>query len=173
MTMTHRYGLMTALTCALLMVALTATAQTTEAPKAKPKVDARAETALKKTGYKYSVTELGNFRISFALDDNRSQLVVVSSTTQKFGEMETRRIGSTVMLTKEMPSADVLAKLLMDNVPQKSGAFELTKTDNGYKVTYAAKIDANAPPAVLKETLRIVMLSADNKEKELTGKDEY
>ena len=172
---THRigYGLMTALTCSLFASTLTPLAQTAGAPNSKPKVDARAETALKKTGFHYTVTPLGNFSVPLAMKEERHQEVFISSYTDTFDDMETRRLWSTVWRSPEAPSTEMLSKLLMDNVPQKLGAFELAKTETGYKIMYAAKIDAHAPPAVLRAAIRLVMYAADNKEKELTGKDEY
>jgi len=141
---------------------------------AAPKADARVESALNKVNCRYVVTPLGNFRVSFKLDDGRGHLVFISSSTEKFGSVETRKIWATVMKSKEPLSRDLANKLLMDNIPMKLGAYELTKVDEGgYKVQFTARVDANCAPAALMDAVRIVMLTADGKEKELTGADEF
>lgn len=143
---------------------------------AKPasKADARVERALKEIGRGYTVTPLGNFRLSFKLDDGRGHLVFISSSTEKFGSLETRKIWATVMKSKDPLSQEVANKLLMDNIPMKLGAYELTKVDEGgYKVQFAALVDANCSAANLKDALRIVLVTADSKEKELTNADEF
>lgn len=144
------------------------------APVPAPKTDVRVVRALKEIGYRYTVTSLGNFRISFKLDDGRSHLIFISSSVEKFGSLETRKIWATVMKSKDQLSQEIANRLLMDNIPMKLGAFELTKVDEGgYKVQFAVHVDANCPPTQLKDALRIVLIAADGKEKELTGADEF
>jgi hypothetical protein len=138
------------------------------------KPDPRAENALKKMGYKYAVTSLGNFRISFNLDDGRGHLVFISSSTEKFGSLETRKIWATVMNSKEPLSQELANKLLMDNIPMKLGAYELTRVDEGgYKIQFAARVDAGCSSDALKDAMRIILITADGKEKELTNADEF
>jgi len=137
--------------------------------------DMRVASVLKKIGYKYEITKLGNFLLDFALPDKRGQWVYVSSRTETFEGYETRKIWAYVYRSKDMLSADMANKLLMDNVPQKAGAYEFSKaTDgDGYQVIYAVKIDADASPKVFKAAVRLVLLTADAKENELTKKDEF
>ncbi len=136
--------------------------------------DSRVENALKKVEYKYTVTPLGNFRVSFNLDDGRGHLVFISSSTEKFGSLETRKIWATVMKSKEPLSRDLANKLLMDNIFMKLGAYELTRIDEGgYKIQFAARVDASGTPATLMDAVRIVLITADGKEKELTNADEF
>jgi hypothetical protein len=138
------------------------------------KADSRVENALKKVECKYAITPLGNFRLSFKLDDGRGHLVFISSSTEKFGSLETRKIWATVMKSKEPLSRDLANKLLMDNIPMKLGAYELTRVDEGgNKIQFAARVDANCTPAALMDAVRIVMITADGKEKELTNADEF
>lgn len=138
------------------------------------KADPRVENALKKTGYTYAVTPLGNFRISFKLEDGRGHLVFISSSTEKFGSLETRKIWATVMKSKEPLSRDLANTLLMDNIPMKLGAYELTRVDEGgYKVQFAARVEAGCSSDTLKDAVRIILITADGKEKELTNADEF
>jgi hypothetical protein len=138
------------------------------------KADARVRKTLDAAGLKYVVTPLGNFRLSYKLSDGRSHWIFVSSRTDKFGKLETRRIWATVMKSKDAPSGETASQLLMDNVTQKLGAFELSKGDDGTsKVSYSARVEAGCRPDALREAIRLVLHAADAKEKELTGKDEY
>lgn len=138
------------------------------------KADPRVTKALEETGFNYQVTPLGNCRLSFNLPGGREHLVFVSSRTDTFDGLETRRVWATVSRSGEPLSQAVASKLLMDNLKQKLGAFELSKTDDGqYKVSYSARVAANCPASTLRAAVRIVLYSADDKEKELTGKDEY
>ena len=148
--------------------------KTTEQADAASKADPRVTKSLTEIGFKYSVTPLGNFKVPFKADDGRAQWVYISSRTEKFNTLETRKIWSTVMISKEPLSQEIATKLLMENIPQKLGAYELAKTDDGgYKVQFAAKVDANCRAPSLKDALRLVFLTADTKEKELTGADEF
>jgi hypothetical protein len=138
------------------------------------KADSRVENALKKVDYKYAVTPLGNFRVSFKLDDGRGHLVFISSSTETFGSLEIRKIWATVMKSKEPLPRDLANKLLMDNIPMKLGAYELTQVDKGgYKIQFSARVDARCTPAALMDAVRIVLMTADGKEKELTNADEF
>ncbi|MEI6516191.1 MAG: hypothetical protein WCO77_09440 [bacterium] len=149
-------------------------AKTEEPAKAGPKADPRIEKALKEIGYKYDVTTLGNFRIFFDVDGKRGHLVFISSSIEKFGTTETRKVWATVMKSKISLPETVANQLLMDNIALKLGAYELAKTDDGgYKVQFAVKIDANCSFAKLKDALRFAQMIADAKEKELTGADEF
>ena len=136
--------------------------------------DAGVKKTLDAAGLKYVVTPLGNYRLSFKLDDERSHWVFVSSRTEKFSKLETRRIWATVMKSKDALSQETASQLLMDNIAQKLGAFELSKGDDGtYKVSYSARVSADCRPDALRDAIRLVLHAADAKEKELTGKDEY
>lgn len=152
------------------------------APAAAPKADAaaaskadpRVNSVLLKIGYKSVVTPLGNYLLDFQLPDKRGQLVYISSRTEKFEGYETRKIWAYVYKSKDLLSAEMANQFLMDNVPQKAGAYELSKSpEGGYEVVYTVKVDADAGPKPLRAAIRLVMLTADAKELELTKKDEF
>lgn len=149
-------------------------AKPAEPAVSKSGLDPRVERNLREIGYKYTVTPLGNVRFSFTLDDGRGHLVFVASKTEKFNSIETRKIWATVMKSKEPLSAELANKLLMENIPQKLGSYELTKVDEGgYKVQFAVRLDADAKASKMKDALRLVLVTADAKEKELTNADEF
>jgi len=136
--------------------------------------DPRVTKALDEIGYKHRVTSLGNCRLEFNLGEDRGQVVFVSSKTETYDGLETRRMWSTVAKLEDLPSPEIMSKLLMDNLKQKLGAFELIQLDGGgYKVSYAAKVPVECSPSSLRAAIRMVIHSADAKEKELTGKDDY
>lgn len=138
------------------------------------KGDIRVRKALEEVGLNAIVTSLGNYRLTFELDDKRGHWVFIGSRTEKFGALETRKIWATVARPKKPLSQAQANKLLMDNVPQKLGAFELSKVDKGgYKLVFAARVEADCRPSTLREAVRIVLHVADTKEKEMSGKDEF
>ena len=159
----------------LVMSGLLAAGTWAQQPEAGVKPDDRVTSILKKIGYKYITTPLGNFRLDFELVDKRSHWVYVSSRTEMFEGYETRKVWAFVYKSKGLLTADLANKLLMDNVPQKAGAFELSKASggDGYEVVYAAHINADAGPKEFRSVVRLVFLNADAKEKELTNKDEF
>lgn len=155
---------------AVVGATLTAHAQTAK----KPEADRQVAKTLKEIGYKYVVTPLGNYRVHFNLDDGRAHLVFISSRTEKFGALRTRKIWATVAKSGKLLSQDGANRLLMDNVPQIAGAYELTKDDDGgYKILYAARVESDCSASTLREVVRLVLLIADAKEKELTNADEF
>lgn len=169
----NQYWAKTGILAVLSAVAVFSTISAYGQSDEKPKADLRVAKGLQKIGYKFAVTPLGNYRVPFTLDDGRGHWVFISSRTEKFGTLETRKVWATVSKSKKLLPRATANKLLMDNIPQKLGAFELTKSDDGYKVLYTAKIEADCRVSSLREAVRLVLFTADAKEKELTGADEF
>jgi hypothetical protein len=80
---------------------------------------------------------------------------------------------ATAMKSRELPSADILAKLLQDSTMKKLGAWEIHKWSDGYRVILSAKIPADCSSATLKATIRFVLFGADEMEEQLTAKDDF
>ena len=88
--------------------------------------------------------------------------------------VEYRRVWATSMKSKELPSAEIMAKLLQDSVGKKIGAWELQHWSDGYRVILAAKIPGDCTNPALQAAIKLVANGADFMEEELTGgKDEF
>ncbi len=74
--------------------------------------DPRVEKALKKLGLKYEVDKDGDFKLVFSVEDDRTQVVFINSTTETLGKMEIREIWSpTAKFSSTPPPALSLALL--------------------------------------------------------------
>lgn len=135
--------------------------------------DARVEKLLKESELNYTIDEDGDFRLEFALDDDRSQLVWISSKTASYEVIEVRDVWSVAFRSKEPLSAEVANQVLRKNGEMILGAWQLKKWGDDYVLAYAAQVAANTDAASLESAAEAVVVSADELEKELTGKDEF
>jgi len=135
--------------------------------------DARVEKLLEEADLNYTIDEDGDFRLEFALDDDRSQLVWISSKTASYEVLEIRDVWSVAYRSKEPLSADIANKVLRKNGEMILGAWQIKKWGEEYVLAYAAQVAANTDAASLESAAEAVVISADELEKELTGKDEF
>jgi len=140
---------------------------------ANPNLDPVLKKALDEIGWKYDTSPDGTCRILLSLGKERSHQVFVKSKKDSFVGADFRRIYATSMKSRDLPSADILAKLLQDSTMKKLGAWELHKWSDGYRVILSAKIPADSSSATLKATIRFILFGADEMEDQLTGKDEF
>lgn len=137
--------------------------------------DARIRSALNQLDLKYKVTDLGNFRMVFSLDEGRTQLVFINSKTETYHGLEIREVWAPAYKSENPFSAAVANRLLTDSDENKIGAWAVYRdNDNAYVAKYVAKIDAGADPQSLQAVITAVIKCADAMEKELTGsRDEF
>jgi hypothetical protein len=135
--------------------------------------DARVEKLLKEAELNYTIDEDGDFRLEFALDDDRSQLVWISSKTASYEVLEIRDVWSVAFRSKEPLSAELANKALRKNGEMILGAWQIKRWGEEYVLAYAAQVAANTDAASLESAAEAVVVSADELEKELTGKDEF
>ena len=156
-------------------ILLTAIMLPTAMGQAKGKLDPRVEKALKKVGYKYAVTSLNNYRLTFDLPDKRSHLVFVSSQTVPYETMEVRKVWAVAYKTKSTNlSVDLANRLLRLNVKSRLGAWEYSTRKDGNRLKYVIRVDANCSAEDLKSAITAALHTADRMEKSLTkGKDEF
>ncbi|MGO4220366.1 hypothetical protein AB4Y64_00660 [Lysobacter sp. TAF61] len=143
-----------------------ATAET-QHPVADPLV-ARHLDSLK---YRYEVDEDGDYKLTFDMDDKRSQLVYVLSGTEKFGNLEVRELWSPAYRASDGQfPVDVANRLLESSQSSKLGAW----VKQGDMALFVVKIPANAGADELDDALDFALRSADEMEATLTqGKDEF
>ena len=134
--------------------------------------DLRVKAILDDIGYKYDITDNGDFKIVIALDSDRTQAVYVKSATEFYDEMEVREIWSFgYSCTGPLP-ADVANKLLQNSFDQKIGAWQVASNDSVSIAIFAIKMSANADETSVKSAIIAAVRNADAVEMDLTGKDD-
>lgn len=123
-------------------------------------------------GYKYQVDGDGDFVLTFALDDKRSQMAYVLSRTQRFGSLKVREIWSPAYRTADggALSATVANRLLEDGQLSKLGGW----TSQDGVAVFVVKLDAGASGQSLDDAIDYAVRAADQMEAELTpDQDEF
>jgi len=156
------------LTIVLSMPAQSLLAQSTEH-------DSRVKDQLDKTDLKYEIDDDGDFKLLFEFDDSRSHIVFVNSQTETYGDMEIREVWSVGYVSPdeaETVSSDVCENLIRANATAKMGAWQIIKMDDKEVGVFRAMVPANASREVIIDTMKLVGITADEKESELLDSDE-
>ena len=136
--------------------------------------DPRVKAALDELGYKYNVQENGDFHLTFTVEDERTQLLVIRSVVQEYQEFEVRQVYSMAYKAPEKTGripTPVLKALLTENGTSKMGAWEI---DGEAKAAYyTVRLDADAKAVAIDAAINAVITTADAMEKKLTGKDDW
>lgn len=130
--------------------------------------DSRVKRALEELDLKYEIDDDGDFKVLFGLDEDRSQVAFISSSTNTMGSFEIRDIYSIGYMSKsedESVPAEVANRLLENSWELKLGAW----AKFGKFAVFVSKIDANADSESLYDALKVTLLVADKMEQELTG----
>jgi len=136
--------------------------------------DPRVEKALKKLGLKYEVDEDGDFKLVFAVEDNRTQVVIISSTTETLGKMEIREVWSPIAKFASTPPCDLSLKLLEKHGTFKIGSYQYKKLRSGsYLLVFIVHLSAEAPAEELGSIVRAVARTADETEMAIVGNDDF
>lgn len=134
--------------------------------------DPRVEAALKEAKLAYRIDD-GDFRLEHDVDETRTQLVWVASGTVRLNEFEIRDVWSVASRGTGTVPADLAGYLLKENARMILGAWQVNQGRDDYLVVFSAPVNAAADAATLQAVIKVVMLSADRIEKELTGRDEF
>jgi len=135
--------------------------------------DQRVEKLLKEAGLKYEIDEDGDFVLGNQIDAKRTQLAWIMSRTSQLGHLEIREIWSIGYRSKGPIPAKIAARLLEQNGQVKLGAWHIRKMGEYNVAVFAAQIAADTDATTLLLALHAVTTTADEMEKELTGKDEF
>lgn len=147
--------------------------------KSKDKVDSRVRLALDELGLAYEITGQSDFKLKpFSTVGNRTQLVYIHSQTQRYGTLELREVIAPSYLANESLSAPMANRLLRENSEVKWGAWRAVAIDEGpnagkYLILYAIQVEADSDAEGLRLAIKNAALTADQLEKEMTGKDDY
>lgn len=139
-----------------------------------PAADPAIRQLLDKLEYKYDVDEEGDYRLTFAVDeeeDGRSQLVFVRSPLETYGSHKVREIWSPGYLsTSDEFPVEVANRLLEATQESKLGAW----AKQGRYAVFVVKLPADADAEALDDAVEAALRSADEMEQELTpGKDAF
>lgn len=135
--------------------------------------DPRVKDALDKLGLKYEVEQDGDFKVGMKLQGGRTQVAWIGATTEKLGSLEIREIASPAYQTQGALSKEIANRLLSDNAQKKLGGWQTYQDKQTQVVMFVAKIPANSSAEELQDTLETVLVSADDMEQTLTGKDDF
>lgn len=120
--------------------------------------------------YQYQVDDDGDYKLTFDLDNGRTQLAFVISAVEKFGNFQVREVWAPAYraVNGEFPEA-VANRLLDDSNASKLGGW----VKQGDMAVFVVKLAADATAGQLDDAIDFVLRSADQMEQELTGKDEF
>ena len=134
------------------------------------KGDDRVRRLLDQLDLKYSIDSDGDFRVSFALPDDRSQTVFIRSNTSRLGNLEIREVFSVAYESQGPLPAEVANALLVVNAHAKLGAWSLLRaTEERCYAAFTARIAADTDIDALMTTIRAVLETADDVEMKLNG----
>lgn len=140
---------------------------------AKKSGDERVKKLLEDAEIKYEVDKDGDFKLINEVNDGRTQLVFVLSETSKLGTLEIRQLWSVAYRSKDPFPALIANRLLEANSEVKLGAWQTLKMGNDYLAIFSAQVAADTDRRSLLLALHAVTTTADEIEKELTGKDDF
>lgn len=125
---------------------------------------------LKGLDYQYEVDDDGDYKLTFDLDNDRSQLAFVISTVESFGDTKIREVWAPAYRAPEgrFP-VEVANRLLEDSQSSKLGGW----VKQGDMAVFVVKLAADATAKQLDDALDFVLRTADQMELELTGEDEF
>ncbi|PSB55499.1 hypothetical protein C7B77_14855 [Chamaesiphon polymorphus CCALA 037] len=138
--------------------------------------DARVKAALEQAGMKYEVTSDGDFKVIVTCPNDRTQVVLINSNTNKINgtTVELREVYALAYKSPGLLSSEISDKMMRQSHDKKIGSWEIIRTSsNNNLAIFNAKIDAKLDDNSLVKIINSIGLVADNMEKELTNKDEY
>jgi hypothetical protein len=140
-----------------------------------PTPDARIAAALEAIGIDSEIDADGDYKLMLQVDDEseRTQIVYVISSTERYGNLEIREIWAPAFKTGGRLDDDVARQMLAANERMKLGAWRLYGEDDDQMAVYAVQIDADANTEAMRSALQIVVQVADAEELKQTGKDDY
>ncbi len=137
--------------------------------------DDRIESALERLELKYTIQSNGTFKLIFELDDDRTQIVLIKSTTYDFDGLEIREISAPAISYDEESkfNRQFLLDMLERNNDYKIGAFQLNGGVAPFIMEFGLRISATSSDKTLKSMLLLAARSADKVESEYSDVDQY
>jgi len=159
-----------ALLCtAMYLLMITATsAQPSEAA-------ARIKAKVEEMGLKFVVSETGNYKFTFGLENDRSQLVFIRKEPSTYLDVDYVWVYAPVMeyATPDQFPKQTLIDLMAKNGTYKLGWFELVNDKTSSTVYFSNKIPLSATAVRLYSLLMDTARGADKAELTYTAKDQF
>ena len=136
--------------------------------------DQRIITALDEMGVTYEIDASGNIFVYIDCTDNRTQQVVIDSSTREFMGVEMRTIAS-IALTSHGPFEARTANLLLrENARLEFGAWNVIfDTEKTHYAVFSVTVSAALRAQSLCDLIGMVARIADDTENRLSGLDEF
>ncbi len=134
--------------------------------------DNRVEAVLDNLDMNYEIDSDGDFKMIIEFDDDRSQVVFVSSTTYELNDLEIREVWSVGHISENRLSAVVANRLLEESSEVILGGWEVQDWGGEQVAVFRAKMSANVSGDALYSAISAVSQTADEMEKALVGTDE-
>lgn len=133
--------------------------------------DRRVEKLLDRARIAYEVDDQGDFRVTYALAEGRSQMVIVRSPTSAYGALDQREIVSAGYRSATLTLPPEVANRLLElNANARLGGW----ARQGPMALLVTRIPADADGRELADALEYTARAADAAERELNGgKDDY
>ena len=133
--------------------------------------DAGIKRQLEALGHHYEVDEDGDYRMTFEVDDERTQLVFVISNVESYGSHRVREVWAPAYRSEGSDFPTLVAnRLLQETMENKLGAW--AKQDD--MAVYVVKIADDASDDALNDAIEYAAQVADRMEAVLTdGEDEF
>ena len=128
---------------------------------------------LKKAGMGYQVDSDGDFRVVYSVGEERTQLAIIRSATESYGDVTIREIWSPAQDSGEPFPQDVANELLADNARRKIGAWEVQTYEDAHVAVFNAKVPAKLSVKELLAYMEMVVSTADEMEERLNGGDNF
>jgi len=139
----------------------------------KIQADSRVSQLLEELDIEYQTDEDGDFQVDFQHGEQRSQTVFISSSTDRIGDLDIRRVYSIGYMSK-VPLSQKIANLLLGiNHSSRLGAWQVMNSKDDYYAAYNVQIAASTDADTLFTVLKAVVESADSIEDYLTGMDVF
>jgi len=140
-----------------------------------PTPDPRIISALDDLDYPYEVNpKTAEFHVRYNFDDDRAQMVSISSTTEEFMGTELRDISSASLVSDGIFDARTANFLLRENSGMKFGNWRIeVGSQNKHYAVFYMTVSAALPHRALAEIMDTVARIADEMEGRLSGLDDF
>ncbi len=137
--------------------------------------DARLKKGVDSTELKYLVHADGYVKILIGLDDDRSQMVIISSKTSSYRSLEKRELTSAVaLLPKSKVTIAMLLRLMSESNTMKFGSYVVEERSSGQVlIKFNATVSPDAGARELKAAIALVAMAADRAERWIATDDTF
>lgn len=133
--------------------------------------DPRVANALKQAETGYELDKEGLYKVSFGVGEKRNQTAFVASATDTLYGFEMRNVFSFAVFSKTPFSADVMSRLLDENMNHVS-TWAIIKIDKDtYAIVNSIFIPADADAKRLDAAIQSVVVAADDLEAKMSKED--